>query len=223
MRISSLECAFVRSHSIQTCVENLWKGREKSVASETAVVAEFQNFCHNLGVLRVHVGSNNPIKAQAVKNVFERALGPTEVRLVSVESGVPLQPFDDDTAKGACERARKALLDADFGVGIEAGLIWHKELKLYFDVQFCAIVSQDGKLTVGHGSGFVYPPQVIEQVRAGRAVGDVMSALTGIEKIGHKTGAIGYLSKNLLTREQLTEQAVLMALIPRLRPELYEP
>lgn len=158
-----------------------------------------------------------------MKNVFERALGPTEVRLISVESGVPLQPFDDETAKGACERAKKALLNADFGVGIEAGLIWHKELKLYFDVQFCAIVSQDGKVTVGHGAGFVYPPRVIERVLAGRPVGEVMSELTGIEKLGHKIGAIGYLSKNLLTREQLTEQAVLMALIPRLRPELYEP
>ncbi|MDW8031191.1 MAG: inosine/xanthosine triphosphatase [Candidatus Bipolaricaulota bacterium] len=174
-------------------------------------------------MMRVHVGSNNPIKAQAVKNVFERAFGPTEVRLISVESGVPTQPFGDDTARGACERARKALLDADFGVGIEAGLIWHHELQLYFDVQFCAIISRDGKLTIGHGSGFVYPPKVIAEVLAGRPVGEVMSELTGIERLGHKMGAIGYLSKNLLTREQLTEQAVLMALIPRLRPELYEP
>ncbi|MCL6643304.1 MAG: inosine/xanthosine triphosphatase [Candidatus Bipolaricaulota bacterium] len=173
--------------------------------------------------MRVHVGSNNPIKAQAVKNVFERAFGPTDVRLIPVESGVPVQPFDDDTVWGACERARKALHDADFGVGIEAGLIWHKALKLYFDVQFCAVIGQDGRLTVGHGSGFVYPPKVIEQVRRGRTVGEVMSELTGIEKIGHQGGAIGYLSKNLLTREQLTEQAVLMALIPRIRPELYAP
>jgi inosine/xanthosine triphosphatase len=174
-------------------------------------------------VLRVHVGSSNPIKAQAVKNVFERVFGPTEVRLIPVESGVPRQPFDDDTARGACERARQALHDADFGVGIEAGLIWHNELTLYFDVQFCAVISQDGRLTVGHGSGFVYPPKVLEQVHRGRTVGEIMSELTGIERIGHKGGAIGYLSKNVLTREQLTEQAVLMALIPRIRPELYAP
>lgn len=167
------------------------------------------------------MGSNNPIKAQAVRSVFERALGPTDVKLIPVASSVPLQPFDDDTAKGACERARRALGDADFGVGIEAGLIWHKELKLYFDVQFCAIVSPDGKLTIGHGSGFVYPETVIAQVLQGRPIGDIMSELTNIEKIGHKGGAIGYLSKNLLRREQLTEQAVLVALLPRLRPELY--
>ncbi len=214
---------FVRPYSRRAHVKNPWKEREKSVISQTAVVAKPVGFCHNLCVIQVNVGSNNPIKAQAVKSVFERALGPTEVRLIPVESGVPPQPFDDDTAKGACERAKSALLDADFGVGIEAGLIWHRSLKLYFDVQFCAIVSRDGQLTVGHGSGFVYPPKIIESVLAGRPVGEVMSELTGIKKLGHKIGAIGYLSKNLLTREQLTEQAVLMALIPRLHRELYEP
>lgn len=174
-------------------------------------------------MLRVHVGSHNLIKAQAVRAVFEKVFGPVEVYLVPVASGVPTQPFDDETALGACERARRTLGDADFGVGIEAGLIWHKSLRLYFDVQFCAIVSQDGKLTVGHGSGFVYPKSVIERVRKGHSVGGVMSELSGIEQLGHKEGAIGYLSKNLLTREQLTEQAVLMALLPRLRPELYAP
>ncbi len=172
-------------------------------------------------MLRIHVGSHNRIKAQAVQNIFARALGPTEVSLISVESGVPAQPFNEEIARGACARARQALLDADFGVGIEAGLIWHSELKLYFDVQFCAILSPDGRLTVGHGSGFVYPQKVLERVLQGRTVGDVMSELAQIERLGHKEGAIGFLSKNLLTRAQLTEQAVLMALLPRLRSELY--
>jgi len=49
-----------------------------------------------------------------------------------------------------------------------------------------------------------------------------MEALTGIERIGHKMGAIGFLSRGLLDRAQLTEQAVLMALLPRLRPDLYQ-
>ncbi|MCS6936904.1 MAG: inosine/xanthosine triphosphatase [Candidatus Bipolaricaulota bacterium] len=172
-------------------------------------------------MLRVHVGSQNRVKAQAVQNVFTRALGPTEVKLIAVESGVSAQPLNDETVRGACERARRALLDADFGVGIEAGLIWNETLKLYFDVQFCAILDRDGRLTVGHGSGFVYPPKVIERVLAGQTVGEVMSEIARVERLGHKEGAIGFLSKNLLTREKLTEQAVLMALLPRLRPELY--
>jgi len=171
----------------------------------------------------VHVGSANPVKREAVRRVFARVF-PTEsleVRLVEVSVGIPAQPFDDEVPQGAVERARQALKDADFGVGIEAGLIWNETLKRYFDVQFCAVIDREGTLTVGHGPGFVYPERVIEAVRSGKTVGEEMSELAGIKKIGHRIGAIGYLSKRIMDRTQLTEQAVLMALLPRIRPELY--
>jgi non-canonical (house-cleaning) NTP pyrophosphatase len=48
-----------------------------------------------------------------------------------------------------------------------------------------------------------------------------MEVATGIEDIGEKMGAVGYLTKGKLNREELTEQAVLMALVPRIRKELY--
>ncbi len=175
--------------------------------------------------MRVHVGSSNPVKLEAVKRVFTHAFSKEniDVVLVPVEPGVPAQPLGDEVARGAVARARAALQDADYGVGIEAGLIYHQALKLYFDVQFCAIVDREGRVTVGHGPGFVYPPRVLRAVlKEGKTVGQAMEALTGIERIGHKMGAIGFLSKGLLDRTQLTEQAVLMALLPRLRPDLYQ-
>jgi non-canonical (house-cleaning) NTP pyrophosphatase len=52
-------------------------------------------------------------------------------------------------------------------------------------------------------------------------VGEAMDELTGISEIGHKQGAIGYLTKNLLNREGLTEGAVIMAMVPRIS-ELFE-
>jgi inosine/xanthosine triphosphatase len=76
-------------------------------------------------------------------------------------------------------------------------------------------------MSVGHGPGFVYTARVIEEVKKGRAVGEVMGELTGIPDIGRREGSVGYLSKGLLTRKELTEQAVLAALIPRIRLELY--
>lgn len=48
-----------------------------------------------------------------------------------------------------------------------------------------------------------------------------MEALTGIDNIGERTGAIGYLSHGELDRCSLTEQAVLMAFIPRINEKLY--
>jgi len=172
-------------------------------------------------MVKVHVGSRNPVKAAAVERVFSRAFGAVEVELFAVDPGVPPEPFGEEIAQGAVRRARRALGEADFGVGIEAGLAWNEAIKTYFDVQFCAIVDREGRLTVGHGPGFVYPPKVVAEVKRGRAVGEVMGKLTGIPDIGRREGAVGYLSKGLLTRQELTEQAVLAALIPRIRPELY--
>lgn len=161
------------------------------------------------------------MKVEAVKTVFSRALGRVEIEAVEVDPGVPQEPFGEEIARGAVHRARRALGEGNYGVGIEAGLVWNEFLKTYFDVQFCAIIDGEGRLSVGHGPGFVYPPRVIEEVNQGQPVGEVMSRLTGIPLIGRRKGSVGYLSQGLLTRKELTEQAVLAALIPRIRPELY--
>ena len=176
--------------------------------------------------MRVHVGSSNPVKREAVRRVFAQVFDLTAdeltVELVPVESGVLPQPVGDEVAHGAVARAIAALEDADYGVGIEAGLIRHESLDVHFDVQLCAVVDRAGRVTVGHGPGFLYPPRVLKAVlQEGKTVGEAMEAFTGIERIGHRMGAIGFLSNDLLDRTRLTEQAVLMALIPRIRPELY--
>ena len=49
-----------------------------------------------------------------------------------------------------------------------------------------------------------------------------MEELSGVVGIGKKMGAIGYLSKGLIDRTHFTELCVIMALIPRINPKLYE-
>ncbi len=173
--------------------------------------------------MKVAVGSTNPVKARAVENVFKRVYGEVSVEPAAAASGVPSQPFGDETITGAINRAKSAFAPEKFdvGVGIEAGLFKvGGEVGLTIDVQYCAIY--DGSwLTLGCGSGFEYPPAVLDEVLSGKEVGDVMSAVAGVEGIGEKEGAIGFLSKGMLTRTQLTEQSVFMALIPRMNPGLY--
>lgn len=174
----------------------------------------------------IHVGTGNPAKRDAVQHVFERVY-PEEhwdVQLVGVDTDVPEQPFEGDVARGARERARASarFADPDYGVGVEAGLIWNGVLEVYFDVQYAVIVDRDGHETAGHGPGFVYPPNVIDAVvNGGRTVGEAMVELSGIDEIGKRMGAIGYLSGGHMDRTVLTEQAILMALVPRLRQEHY--
>lgn len=171
--------------------------------------------------LVVRVGTDNPVKARAVRRVFEDLFDRSRVKMVPIASGVPEQPFDQQAPVGAMNRARAALGDADFGVGIEAGLMWDPSVGDYLDVQYCAVVDRSGRVTLGHGPGFEYPPEVVTKAKAGATVGQAMTELTGIKEIGSKFGAIGYLTERRMDRDTLTEAAVLMAVVPRIRRELY--
>ncbi len=171
--------------------------------------------------IAIHVGTDNPVKVRAARRVFEDLFGRVQVRGVPVASGVPEQPVDQQAPVGALNRARAALADADFGVGIEAGLVWDAAVGDFIDVQYCAVVDRAGKVTLGHGPGFEYPPSVVQRVKAGATVGEAMKALTGVSEIGSKYGAIGFLTEHRMDRDALTEAAVLMAMVPRIRRELY--
>jgi inosine/xanthosine triphosphatase len=171
--------------------------------------------------LHVIVGSDNPVKVRAVRAVFRAISFPGRISGLRVPTEVSDQPFDHEALQGAMNRARAALRQADFGIGIEAGLVWSSVLSDYFDVQYCAVIDRTGRITVGHGPGFVYPPRIVEKVKAGATVGEAMARLTGVRDIGSKQGAIGYLTAGKLNRETLTESAVLMAMVPRIRRDLY--
>lgn len=171
--------------------------------------------------VRVRVGTNNPVKVRAVRKVLQGLRIRAAVRAVPVPRAVPEQPADRLVVEGAIRRATAAIGDGDFGVGIEAGLVRNDVADDHFDVQYCAIVDRTGRVTIGHGPGFVYPPAVIERVKAGATVGEAMSELAGVKDIGMKYGAIGYLTERRLDRDRLTEAAVLMAMVPRIRQALW--
>ena len=165
----------------------------------------------------ISVGSLNRVKVEAVRNVMERIYGEVRITAVDAKSGVPDQPFGEQTRQGAENRARGALGDHQMSVGIEAGVFEFPD-GLY-DIQHCCILSKDGRITYGQGSGFRYPDDVAGLVRSGSTVGGAFDTLFGSEGIGKKAGAVGMLSRGLLDRLTLTEQSVTAAMIPRIWEE----
>ncbi len=172
--------------------------------------------------MRVVVGSKNPTKVRGVKLAFEQFFKDVEVVSKDVSSDVPSQPFNDDTIRGAINRAIKSYSDEfDFSVGIEAGLFSLKRSITGF-IDFQVAVIYDGKrMSIGFGPGFEYPPIVVEEVLKGREVGDVMEEVSGIENLGERFGAIHYLTRGVLSRTELSKIAVTMALIPWINRDLY--
>jgi len=173
--------------------------------------------------MRIHVGTGNPLKVEATRAAFQTAFPgqALEVVRVAVASDVPPQPFGEEVAKGAITRARKALKDADFGVGIEAGLIKFPGIDRCLNLQVCAIVDRADRLYIGSGPGFELPPHLVTSLRHGSTLNREMSRISGIPEIKEKDGAIGYLTTGAIDRFKVTYEAVLMALIPQIRRDLY--
>jgi inosine/xanthosine triphosphatase len=173
--------------------------------------------------MKVVVGSKNPVKLNATRNVLERIYPNIEVSSVDIDSEVPDQPFGlDQTIEGAINRAKNAYsVEFDLSVGIESGLMeTPNSLTGFIDLQWCAIYDGD-KTTIGVSSGFEYPPEVVKEVLKGVEVGDVMDRVTGVEDLGQKKGAVSILSHDMLNRTENTEQCVLTAMIPRMNAKMY--
>jgi inosine/xanthosine triphosphatase len=189
------------------------------IAARRIIAGEIDAEGRLLRTLKVNVGSLNPVKLIAAKRVLSELFDDIEVNGADVGSGVPDQPWEGDTRKGAMIRASRALENADLGIGLEAG-VFETPDGLY-DVQFCAVVDRRGVFSIGHGMGFRYPNAVAEIVRGGSTVGAAIKELYGKERDGRKDGAIGYLTCGVMDRTALAEQAVMAAMVPRIRKEMY--
>lgn len=177
--------------------------------------------------VRVAVGSANGVKVAAVLEEFLRILPlPTDVRGFPVPSGVPEQPRGGETLDGARNRAKAALAawpEADYAVGIEAGLVRYPAHEGHLEAQACVVLDRLGGESHGWGPAFHYPEFVTERALRGEMVSDVLGPIANDPALGSTTGAIGYLTEGRLDRTALSRLAVLMAFVPRFRRDLYSP
>lgn len=202
---------------MELAVVPLVRGDDGSKISASAILRGECGRSGHRDVPDIAVGSLNPVKVSAVRSVMERIYGEVRITAVDVPSGVPPQPFGEQTHQGSLNRARAALGDHDMAVGIEAGVF--EMLDGLYDIQHCSVVSRDGRETFGQGSGFRYPDAIADLVRSGSTVGDAVHAVYGDPDIGRGQGAVGLLSKGLIDRKGLTEQSVTAAMIPRIWDE----
>jgi inosine/xanthosine triphosphatase len=172
--------------------------------------------------MKIAVGSKNPLKLDAVKNVARRVFGPVQVEGVEVNSGVSHNPLSDsETIAGAVTRAKAARekSGADLGVGIEGG-ITEVDGNFYTCV-WCA-VDTGGELLTGGGVHIPVPPKVLRMItRDQMEMGAAMDRLTSIEDTKRKMGFEGIITKGLISRQDSFETVVGYALAKLISPELY--
>lgn len=165
---------------------------------------------------RVAVGSTNPVKLGATRNVVHRLAPSTEVIAIDVASGVPDQPWgDDETIRGALTRARAArdASGAELGVGIEGGVVALADGSVR-TCAWAAVVSIDDRQGIGGSLSLQLPDAVAALVRDGAELGHAMDRVTGQHDVKRGAGAVGILTAGLVTRVQAYETLVAYALVP---------
>lgn len=166
----------------------------------------------------VAVGTASALKVRAVSKALD-LLYPQgyELRNGETNSGMPAQPVGlEQVFQGAYNRAQAALdaHNADFGIGIENGLVMLDRLswrvvEQWFDPPGVVIVERESEM-IGRALGafLPIPPEMVRQVREEESeLGVIIQKYAGGgEKDPHK-----YLSGGAIDREAIITQAVLCA------------
>ncbi|UJF19726.1 inosine/xanthosine triphosphatase [Vibrio sp. SS-MA-C1-2] len=172
-------------------------------------------------MFNIVVSSLNPAKFSAVEAAFKQVFPDIELNIegVSVNSGVPDQPMNnEETLLGANNRVDNAILakpNADFYVGLEGGI----DNQTTF--AWMVIESATKKRSQSRSASLPLPPKAIDMVHGGLELGDVMDIMFQQKNIKQKGGAMGLLTDGVLSRSAVYHQALILALVPFIHPELF--
>ncbi len=176
--------------------------------------------------MQIIVGSNNPVKLETTKEAFALAFPGEELEFItfSASSGVPDQPMgQEETKQGAANRAEACKVEypkADFYVGLEGGL--EKIEGEYWAFAWMSILGKNGKAGFGRTGSFLLPDRVSELIDKGEELGIATDIAFDETNSKHKGGTIGVLTNEAITRKDFYRDAIVFALIPFIKPDLYK-
>lgn len=184
----------------------------------------------------IALGSDRAAKIMAVRASVARvaeidaAWRSASIVARPVKTDAPLMPLTDwELMIGARQRAqavRKILLEqklsADLYVGLEGGFHsislegeWRTFLRGW------AFVTDGVRESFGMSPSIEVPDSIVKDVVSGRELGIVIDEVAGMRDVRSKQGAWGVLSRDLLTRSDSFEAALLAAFAPFYNAKLY--
>jgi len=169
------------------------------------------------------VGTQNPVKVQAVAEVVRQFWPEAEVFGIKVNSGVEKQPkTNSKTRQGALNRAKSALkisAEADYGVGLESGVEFRKDGLWTFG--WVVVINRQGKVGLAKTVEFRLPEGLAQMIKEGIEQGEADARYFHRNDSGQSEGTVGLLTKGKVNREQAFSQATIFALVPFLNPGYY--
>ncbi len=173
--------------------------------------------------MKIAVGSKNPVKIEAVRNVVTKIWPECEVVGIEVSHGTNIQPnSQQDAIKGALARAQLALKEtnADLGFGLE-GNTFDSEHGMFLD-GWAAVVDKNNKQGIASCGALMLPEKLATEVRQGKELGPATDKIFGHDNIKQKEGTVGMLTGNIIKRTDAFERGIVYALARFINPQYYK-
>jgi len=144
------------------------------------------------------------MKLQAARTAFGLFFKKVTVVGVDVPSGVSPQPLSfGEIVRGARQRARRAFAGADFSVGIEAGVFRVVPVTPRPFQITVACITDGAREALGSGPFFEIPKNMVRKI------------------VRSDRGSVALVTQGKVTREQVTAEAIVMALAPFVSAKRY--
>lgn len=175
--------------------------------------------------MKVLIATKNPGKVEGASRALKKYFENVEITGISASSNVSEQPIGRETYQGALNRvnnlisyAKENNIKADLFMAVESGMI--EELGFWSITNIAVIKNAEGQIGRGASASFPVPNKLVESIKK-ETLGTVMDNLFSKSDLHNSTGGIGLLTKEALTRIDLTEQAFIMALTQFINKEIW--
>ena len=175
--------------------------------------------------MKVLIGTRNQGKIEGAKLAFECFFENVQVIGIPVESEVNDQPVDDEIMLGAKNRVKNLVKYAeenneqvDYYVSIESGIT--NKFGKWCIVQVAIIIDKNGYESFGTSPAFPVPDKYVEEIKQ-TSLGILMDKLFEGDGLRNSKGGIALLSKDVITRIDMTKDAFIMALTEHINGELW--
>lgn len=166
--------------------------------------------------MKALIGTKNPGKIQGAREALEFYFQDVEVEGISVPSDVRNQPVNVEIYEGARNRvdnlrkyAEENGIEVDYFMGVESGIA--NSLGKWVIINVAVIKDKEGYESWGYSPAFPVPESYVDDIIE-RDLGHVMEDLFAKRDLGKGQGGINFLTKDRISRIDITRDAFVMAL-----------
>lgn len=175
--------------------------------------------------MKIIIATKNLGKIEGAKEAFSEYFKEFEIEAIPAPSDVREQPVNNEIYEGASNRvknvreiAKQQEKQADYYIAIESGIT--NQLGKWMIINIAVIEDKNGFKSWGTSAGFPVPGKYVQKI-IDTDLGKVMDEIFNETELRAQKGGIGLLTKDKISRVNLTKQAFIMALTQFINEEVW--